>query len=84
VFSDDEAPTLPVNPSGPLMTVPQIRDAVSAFPPEQQPLIIAMLRGADDNGFLRGAARLTRVGPFEHHPASERPVKAPAQRKGKR
>ncbi len=63
-----------------MMTVPQIREALVAFPVDQQPLILAMLRGADDNG--RGWARLTRVGPFEHHPASERPVTPP--KKGKR
>ena len=69
-----EPVTSPVN-SARLMTIPQVREALSSFAPDLQPLMLAMLRAADDNGFLRGVAGLTRLGPFEHHPASDRPVK---------
>lgn len=72
-FDEPEPVTAPVNVSV-LMTIPQVRDALSAMPPELQPLVLAMVRAADDNGYLRGIARLTRLGPFEHHPASDRPV----------
>lgn len=75
-YDPDEVPTSPVN-SQIRMTIPQVREALSSFPHEQQPLILAMLRAADDNGFLRGVANLTRLGPFEHHPASDRPAEAP-------
>jgi hypothetical protein len=62
------------------MTVPQIREAMTAFPADQQALLRAMLRGADDNGFLRGVAKGSRVGPFEpDYPVREQPPK-----KGKR
>lgn len=64
-FPDSERPTSPINGNGPTMTMAQVREAFSAFPPDQHALLTAMLRAADDNGFLRGAGGLTRVGPFD-------------------
>jgi hypothetical protein len=42
------------------MTPAESREALLRFTPEERPVILAMLRGADDNGFLRGAAKLPR------------------------
>lgn len=78
--TDSERPTSPVH-SSVMMTVPQVREALSSFPVDLQPLLVAMLRAADDNGFMRGVAGLTRVGPFDHHPASDRPIEKPKGRK---
>jgi hypothetical protein len=64
-FPDSERPTSPINGSGPTMTIQQVKEAFSAFPPDQHALLTAMLRAADDNGFLRGAGGLTRLGPFD-------------------
>lgn len=43
------------------LTPAESREALLTFPEDRRPLLIAMLRGADDNGFLRGAAKLPRT-----------------------
>lgn len=43
------------------MTPAESREALLTFPEERRPLLIAMLRGADDNGFMRGAGKLPRT-----------------------
>lgn len=44
-----------------MLTPAESREALLTFEEERRPLIIAMLRGADDNGFLRGAGKLPRA-----------------------
>lgn len=78
-FSNSEAPTVPYN-KRPLMTVPQIREALAAFPVDQHALLVAMVRGAWDDGFGAGAGRLPRVNPFDHF-GSEPPPPEPQKRK---
>lgn len=42
------------------LTPAESREALLTFEESRRPLLIAMLRGADDNGFLRGAGKLPR------------------------
>lgn len=74
-MTESDAPTMPEH-AKPLMTIAQARDAIAAFPVDQQALVIAIARAASSDGFYRGAGKLPNINPFDHFGSEPAPDEA--------